>query len=184
MPRATRAGAWPSAGAADVPEEQSIPLRRKTGQQPPSRQLPSRQLPSRRRTEQSAAAMEIEAEAPAPPEAVPQPPGREPDGRVRDAGAGSWVEAARPAESSEQAIAKPSPAKRRGKPQRLSIGALEPHVVNVDATPPMGPTPEAPWKPEWWVEAEDDHRAAELLYTLFGGTVVRRCASLARTLPP
>ena len=36
----------------------------------------------------------------------------------------------------------------------------------------MGPSPDAPWKPEWWREGEDDARAAELLYTLFSGNVV------------
>ena len=48
-----------------------------------------------------------------------------------------------------------------------------PSRVDTDATPPMPPTPESPAKPAWWSE-EDDERAAELLYTLFGGTVGER----------
>ena len=57
----------------------------------------------------------------------------------------------------------------KGRRQRLSIGALAPHVVNVHATPPIARTPEEELRPEWWQDGEDDSRAAELIYTLFGG---------------
>ena len=49
----------------------------------------------------------------------------------------------------------PAPATRRA-----------PFVVN---SPPLPPTPESPAKPSWWIDEEDDERAAELLYTLFSG---------------
>ena len=54
--------------------------------------------------------------------------------------------------------------------RRLTIGASEPHIVDVHATPPMGPSPDAPWKPEWWRDGEDDQRAAEMLFMLFSGS--------------
>ena len=45
-----------------------------------------------------------------------------------------------------------------------------------DATPPVPNSwaHDSPAKPIWWVDDEDDERAAELLYTLFDGSRRRR----------
>ena len=55
--------------------------------------------------------------------------------------------------------------------RRRQSNGVDAIAIDVDATPPVPNSwaHDSPAKPIWWVDDEDDERAAELLYTLFDG---------------
>ena len=60
--------------------------------------------------------------------------------------------------------------------RRRQSNGVDAIAIDVDATPPVPNSwaHDSPAKPIWWVDDEDDERAAELLYTLFDGRPAER----------